>query len=413
MRNPDEYLHLNEVDSGELMNVLLHHFHNSQNISSGVYRYQEKDQPHYLEAHANVESGKIQKFVLSKDFPEDELKKLEKTVKDNILKKSPSIAQDIIFCHEKVSGFFRYKDKFQILPVPEGSAMPVLGLKDYPFLIEFSYNASSDTMIDWSRRRKEATVYTRILNLLVNQHLRLSRNDGRTHWVMDIDETTNKASYSFKQEGYAPEGMKGKMEEFSDTSKLTEMNKVAFQDYYTKTLGITSDPLCIPDNLEESLDVVFNLSERDWDRFFMSCSWYSQSSEVWRESSSSAFISLVTALECLVGEREKCECCNQELPDKLEFCECCKQPRYQVTKGFKEFLERFVPFIDSFPREKKALYGIRSKLAHGVDLLQQDLQPWSFTMNVKKDEQDMLHRNLHFISGVAVYNWLWSRKNPK
>lgn len=410
MKSLEEYLHLKEADAEEIMNVLLHHFGNAQNISSGVYKYQKKDHTEHLEVYADVESGRIQKVIFSEEFPKDDLKKLEQTIKDNILTQSVSVAQGLIFCRERVTEFFRYKDEFQILPVPEGSPMPVLGIRDYPFLIEFKYNPSPDTMIDWSRRRKKTTIYTRILNLLVNQHLRLASNSGRSHWVMDIDESTNKASYSYKQEGYAPEGMKGKMKDFTDVAILTEMKGVPFQEYYTKTLGVTSDPLRIPDNLEASLDVVFNLRERDWDRFFMSCSWYSQSSEVWHNSGSSAFISLVTALECLVGEREKCDDCNQEIPDQLDFCDGCKQPRYQVAKGFKKFLERFVPFIDSYPREKKTLYGIRSKLAHGIDLLQHDLKPWTFIMNVKKDEQDLLHRNLHYISRVAMYNWLWSRK---
>lgn len=407
---PEDYLHLKEVAHAELMTVLLHYFHHSQNISSGVYRFQEKDQSDSLDVHANVNDGEIQKVVLSKDFPEEKLKKIEQSIKDKLLTQSSMIGQDIIFCNEKVARHFRYKDEFQILPVPSGSPLPKIGFGGHPFLIEFKYNPSSDSMIDWSRRREKATIYTRVLNLLVNQHLQLNRNVGRNHWVLDIEEDTSKFSYSYKQEGYSPEGWKGKMEEFSDTSRLSEMKRVPFQDYYTNPLGVTSDPLRIPDNLESSLDVAFSLSQNDWDRFFMSCSWYYQSIEVWHESESSAFISLVTALECLVGEREKCKCCNQEVTDKLEFCECCKQPRYQVTKGFKEFLEQFVPFIDNFPQEKRTLYGIRSKLAHGVDLLQGDLKPWTFSMNAKQDEQNLLHRNLHFISGVAIYNWLWSKK---
>lgn len=411
MENWEKYFHLEEVDHYELMSVLLHHFGGSEGISIGVYKYKAASKTSYLEVHVDINSSQINTIKFSANFTEEELKEIETKVKDKLLTASSKVAQDIIFCHEQVTGFFRYKDKFQILPVPEGSSFPIMGFKEYPFLIQFSYQSSSDPMIDWSRRLKEATIYTRVLNLLTNQHLRLKSSSGECHWVMDIDEKAGKASYSYKQQGYSPEpDPKREVDQYSSVEGLEKIEVIPFQKYYLGTQGVTSNSLCLPDNIEKSLDVAFALVESDWDRFFMACSWYSQSSSVWRNSHSSAFISLVTALECLMGEREKCEDCKQESPDGFEFCENCKQPRYQVTKNFRVFLEKFVPFIQSMPWEKKVLYSVRSKLAHGMDLLQQDLKPWTFIMSPKKDQDDGLYRNLHLICGVAIYNWLWSKK---
>ncbi len=115
----------------------------------------------------------------------------------------------------------------------------------------------------------------------------------------------------------------------------------------------------------------------------MACNWYAQYRYTAKESRSSAFIALVTALECL-GE----------------------QPRYRVTVHFKEFLKKYFPAIDQFPKEKKIIYQVRSQLAHGADLLRADLEPWNFLVDATEEDQGQLQRNLLYIARLAIYNWL-------
>ena len=139
----------------------------------------------------------------------------------------------------------------------------------------------------------------------------------------------------------------------------------------------------------------------------MACSWYAQYRHTWEESHSSAFIAMVTALECLAQEKEVCPACKQPLLENEEdICQSCGQPRYRVTKHFQNFLKKYFPFIDQFPKEKKILYQVRSQLAHGMDLLQADLEPWKYVFDAKIQEQEHLLRNLYFIVGTAIYNWL-------
>jgi hypothetical protein len=72
--------------------------------------------------------------------------------------------------------------------------------------------------------------------------------------------------------------------------------------------------------------------------------------------------------------------------------------RSSISKNF--------PNIDKFPKEKKTIYHFRSLLAHGSELLQEDLEPWNFMMEAKANEQRTLQYNLFSIVGVAIYNWL-------
>ena len=95
----------------------------------------------------------------------------------------------------------------------------------------------------------------------------------------------------------------------------------------------------------------------------MACSWYYQAVAVWHESDSSSYVALVNAIECLTDKPEQCPECNQSGMEGIERCDLCGQPRYRVTKKFKEFLEKYVSFIDErFPKAKGRFYEIRSQL---------------------------------------------------
>jgi hypothetical protein len=407
MKNANEHLHLQEADHWELMNLFLHHFSHAQNPMPFVYKFQAKDSQHSLEVTAN-ENGQIQVVKFSEGFPENELVQIEQKIKDILLTSEVATGADILFCPERVVGHFRYKDLFQILPVPEGAPMPIVGLKDYPFLIQFAYKKSSDLMVDYSRRREKAVIYTRLLNLLCNQKIRLNPNNGQAYWTFDVDEVTGKAISSYRQEGYTFEGLSLIEESFTNTSGIKEVEKIPFQKYYSTT-GISFDFLKLPDNIEESLDRVFSLSEQDYDRFLRACTWYEKGQDIWQDSASSSFVALVSAIETLVAEKTKCKTCNQDVQEGLLICDTCGQPRYQVTKHFKEFLTKHFPGLDRMPKEAAILYTTRSSLAHGVRLLQQDLKPWSFAMNPLKDNEATMQRNLFYLTGIAIYNWLWSR----
>src|SRR4030042_1104468 len=143
------------------MNVLLHHFSHATSPSPFITKYQAKDSPHYLEVTSN-ESGRIEKIQLSDGFPKEQLEQLEQRIKDALLTTDQQVGADVLFCRERVSGHLRYKDFFQVTPVPNGAPLPEVGFRDYPFLLQFKYTKSSDGMIDYSRRREKAIIYTRL-----------------------------------------------------------------------------------------------------------------------------------------------------------------------------------------------------------------------------------------------------------
>ena len=360
---------------------MLEHFSFSQH-SELVYKFQNAQR--FIEVACD-ETGNIKSITPSTDFPPDELYEIDKKIQDTLLTKhGTKICQIIGFCGLPITGYFRYKDWFQMLPVPEDAPKPKVLLADHPFILEVPYETCPSLMIDASRKQKKAVIYSRLLNVLSNQFISLG-SLSRHAWVVLNTENMSSVTSEWKQLGYFYYNrLKGAEDEFSSVDNLHPIEKVFFRTYYSSPpLARTMDPFTFPDNLEQSLDKAFALDGENWRKFFMACSWYAQYRYTAKESRSSAFIALVTALECLGG-----------------------QPRYRVTVHFKEFLKKYFPAIDQFPKEKKTIYQVRSQLAHGADLLRADLEPWNFLVDTTEEDQGQLQRNLLYIARLAIYNWL-------
>lgn len=398
-----DYFHVSEVDPQELFCILLDHFSQAEGT-----KFQRPGTQHFLELILD-DAGKIKHIQWSKGFPTSELEEIEKIIQDALFTKHETkVHQVIAFCDTQITGYFRYKDMFQVLPMPEDAPKPKFGRADYPFILEVSYETSRNWTIEAIRQKEKAVLYTRLLNLLSEQAISLGRQSTHSGWVLKTEDPSNITS-EWKEVGFMYPGLKGTIDDFSSVENINPIERVPFKTYYTALPARTISPLKLSDDLERSLDKAFALDKSTWRKFFMACSWYAQYRYIWEVSHSSAFIALVTAVECLAQEKEVCDTCKQPILENDEdICPSCKQPRYHVTKHFQDFLKKYFPAIDQFPKEKKTLYNVRSQLAHGSNLLQADLEPWNFFLDVKRQEQYYLQRNLDYIVGIAIYIWLLS-----
>jgi len=408
MSKYEDSFHLKEVNHQELLQVLLSYFGHAEGIKPKVYRYKKKGIAFPLDVLLDT-AGNIEKIELSSGFPNNKLNKIENKIKEILIdNQGQGFGQTVGFSSERVNGFFRYKDLFEIIPAPDIAPKPKVSLADHPFLLQFSYTSCPNLGIDYARRLERSSVYFRLLNLFSNRRVFLPSQSVRFSWIIE-EKNTNSWVSKWRQEGYTYKGFSEKIDNYTSIENFPSIKRVPFHEYYSSPLVVTSKSLKFPDNLEKSFDLAFRLNEQDWKRFFMACSWYYQAMNIWLESNSSSFIALVTAIECLTDKPNRCRKCNQTTTEGLEKCEQCGQPRYRVTKKFKDCLEKYVPFLEErFPKERKLLYEVRSKLSHGMDLLTRDLKPWCFIMSKRAEEQGALQRNLHFITRTAIYNWLWN-----
>ena len=73
-------------------------------------------------------------------------------------------------------------------------------------------------------------------------------------------------------------------------------------------------------------------------------------------SRSAAYVALVQSIEALVPE------------SKSKVCPSCRQPEYQLSRRFADFLEKYTP-SETYGDIRKKLYAVRSELSHGKRLL--------------------------------------------
>lgn len=404
--------YLDQVNHDELLSVLLSHFGGSSHPSlSRVHTYTKReDQQAKLEVEVGKD-GRIKCIILGEACPETEIKAISNSIKEKLIDNQFfKIAEAVGFAvNSKVDGFFKYGDEFQILPVPEDApTIDYMAAGDQPFLLQFKYVSCPDIQIDGMRRREQEIQILRILHLFTKGRIKHASPFTGFAWVIKGGDDPSKWTSEYRQEGYFYKSTIGDGSAFSDTSKLIPIDEASADDYFSYRGGHNdkrSEYLLLPNNLPGLFTAVESLNPKDRATFAMACAWFYYSNAIWLSSHSASFVALITALESLIEKPLNCEVCGSPAKESIERCEKCNEPRYRLTKNFNTLLEERVPFIDEFPREKKLMYSIRSKLAHGLMLFGRDMEPGNW-MSAKRQEQDELSSRIQFIAFTAIYNWL-------
>jgi hypothetical protein len=180
---------------------------------------------------------------------------------------------------------------------------------------------------------------------------------------------------------------------------MSSISRVPADEYYSLQ-GLALGPLSLPNNFEDSLKIASHLSAEQYEKLLIALTSFMMSHNVWHDSRSLSYGSLVAAIEALLPE---------ESPQN---CKECGQPSYRIIRRFRDFLTIHAPGREQ-ESERKALqdrfYELRSGLTHGSNVLQSDLEPWNF-YDRKGHVEDDLHRKLHRVVRSAILNWLWSQK---
>ncbi len=181
---------------------------------------------------------------------------------------------------------------------------------------------------------------------------------------------------------------------------------VKAEDYYRYGVRVKGGKgITLPDDIENSLDLVFGLEGERRRQFERAAAYFDQAETVWWDSNSLGYVALVTALESRMKKPERCEVCRQPLAAAMERCTRCNQPRYRTTRQFIEFLETYAPGIRDLAFEKDVLYGVRSDLAHGNDVMHADMMPL-FLFSAQQLRESRLHLMLQRVAATAIVNWL-------
>ena len=243
------------------------------------------------------------------------------------------VRRQVLFSSVPANGYFRYKDRFQIIPVPQEAPRPGQFVGQHPFILEYAVRTSPDFMITSFRQRKLAREVELVLSTLLYLHVFSLGSEARKHWVIDYQNDEVALPSKFLQEGYAWHGSVADAADFSATKGTQPMASLPIDQYYGRP-GLSVDSfLDVPANLTQQLDKFYALNTVDCDKFLRASYWFQHANTVFTHSKSASFVALVSAIEAIMPEREgdtRCPECNSHIGPS-------------ITKRFVDLVESLIP----------------------------------------------------------------------
>ena len=365
--------------------------------------------------------GEVSKIRAEAHLTIEDIRNLEGQVRIVLGPQDTLVVAQYHFAYLPVKGWWRYRDRFQILPPHPEAPTPRFFAADHPYILEAAYTAPNHHNVIANRRTQTLTELRRILPVLLRGPVFQPQAERNTkHWVMPMDaqqarrrrrERQSHLSGNpprqrtrpvvavqagkpiFAQEHYRAPNYSS-TGQFSDTDGMPPLAAVDAQSYSSGSVAVT-DVLTVPTGLAELLDTYFALSLVDKRRYLRACYWHNMGQFLHSYSASLSLFSDVAAIEVMLPDEGGPHTCSE-----------CGFPHYpSITKSFKEFLTKFVPARP----ERDAFYQLRSEVAHGSALFSIDLRE-EFGGFYPIENEQILQRNLlHQVCKTALVNWLASR----
>src|SRR5205823_4699607 len=99
-----------------------------------------------------------------------------------------------------VQGQYRYRDQFQILPVPRDAPRPGFLATDHPFLVEFSFPDTSSPVLRNIRRNTRGRELQLIMNGLLQPSIKAIGTMAKYYWVLPPSDNPQSWRSVFAQE---------------------------------------------------------------------------------------------------------------------------------------------------------------------------------------------------------------------
>jgi hypothetical protein len=315
-----------------------------------------------------------------------------------ILKGPRKVGRDLSFSAYRVNGSWRgERSGVQILPAPDNAPRAPQEMAQHPFILEFPIQDAGLWPITNQRRVREHRRLTLLLNLLLAGSTTLLPPRRKSFWA--CVEFGAQPEIKWVQEWYFANFGEAVLDQLS-TRAQSNLQELPSEAYYKVPLGIDGLGLRVPDDLDESICRYQNLPSALQAKFDRSAYWMSMASRQWEDSMSASYASLVSAAEALT---------TPETGTKhVIYCGSCGKDRTHdvpgATEKFRAFFNRYAPDAGLKGRRNK-LYGLRSKILHGSDLMQLD-QGRAFGWDPPWWNEREMNTELWGLMRTATRNWL-------
>jgi hypothetical protein len=294
------------------------------------------------------------------------------------------IARSVLFSYRAPSGFARVPGWLQLRPVTcpledrtafGALTSSVAAAVPRPFVIELVYRYSDLPFLRGYRSLRAVQEAKWLLSAFIDVPVfGLGNPYSWAFW---------NGSYQLVQCGMAT-GLEDTSEvEFSDVQALPELIAVANSQYFSE-LGVATQEFRVP-KLNVLHAKYMALSPENRVRFLRSCASLAAASDP-TLGASQRVVALVSAIEPLLGEAERCGTCGGMTG---------------ITRQFRKFLDEYVQPPSAVRYLYEAVYDARSKLVHGG---------WNFDVDEAilglRLQSDTVPLVAYVVAKRGVVNWL-------
>ncbi|HSY46914.1 MAG TPA: hypothetical protein VK800_12750 [Steroidobacteraceae bacterium] len=356
-----------QVDQSELEQLLQMHFGSASSQTSEEIQYARPQQAAALIVRYG-DDGKPARIEPGPGLRPDDVPQIVDKIQRLLVDPADvAIGQIVLFARLPMSGYFRYQDLFQLIPVPPDAPRPRFALAQHPLLLQYRFPGSPDVMIKMLRSARVGRELELLCTALTFNIQGGMGNVVRHHWSLVGAENPATWRSEYCSEGYTWPGANGLPAAYSSLEGLQAVERMPAQSYYAQ-LGISvGQQLRLPDAFEELLGAYFARTPEDREKFMRASHWYQYAQRTSSYSHSGSYNALVSAVEALMPDA---------VPDS--YCDCCRRPMGAgSTKRFVEFVERHAPGPAVTAKQRRELYSLRSALSHGGRLLHTDRFSWA------------------------------------
>lgn len=338
----------------------------------------------------------------------------------------------IVFTKTPLKSQFRYKDKFQILPIESEDAPICPYSKHFPLILEYTLDIEENKLDEQSdaftKMSAQLVVEYEIINILsvLSNHHFFKYKSSAGQWVMILPNVEHK-DMSKKQrdqfnnlfsswsiDGYIYPGLKEELEikKFTDfkfpiTALTSDYYKYFTQDPVEKEKG----EILFPSTIVSCLDNYYSLSPKTLKKIKSSVSLICDGIDISETKRSLAFLSFVSAIEAFVGlefsdKEVEFDCNNcKSISNSPYTCPRCDKPIWGIKAKFKEFLKKFVAGSEKSVEIYNKVYNLRCKIVHQGQLFIGDYELSLENMDQKNIDWLMKLKTLQ-LARLSLTNWL-------
>jgi hypothetical protein len=384
------------VEHHELVSVLSPHFGGSVHDTDRRVTLFPRQPPYALrlEYNRNLEpTGAFAEEALT----ERDIETVRARLHNNYLESAGTgVGQTVLFVSGPMEGWWGYRDRFQIIPVPSEAPRPPFLIAAHPFLLEFTYDRSPDGFVSGHRRQRDGYRIALLLSSLLRRSITWyppKAVGNLNHAWVQLPNSGHEWNVAYCHIMYEHLSIAHIRDAFTPTDGLPSIPLVPAENYYQPDHIRGGDGLELPDDLEESFDLFFALPAQRQDRFLQASYWLNQAKRT--DSFSAMFMHTIQAIECLAWQ-----------PRSQASCPRCNKPEGPgPTRLFNEFLDRFAP---GATEGRRVLYNVRSALSHG------SMPPYLVDTEIhfgyvpEDYNQQKLVGNALPAARMAMHNWLRS-----